>query len=79
MKKIIGANKSPVLTKVSDIATRPLITVSEDATLSQVASLLMEKGIRRAVVVDAAGTPKGIVSDNALFRTVEEFGWDTHD
>lgn len=79
VKKIIGANKSPVLTKVSDIATRPLITVSEDATLSQVASLLMEKGIRRAVVVDAAGTPKGIVSDNALFRTVEEFGWDTHD
>ncbi len=79
VKKIIGANKSPTLTRVGDIATRPLVTVTEDTPLSSIATILLEKGIRRVVVVDSAGLPKGIVSDNGLFRAVEEFGWEPHD
>jgi isocitrate dehydrogenase len=79
VKKIINANRSPAMTKVSEIATRPLITVSTDAPLSQIANLLMERNIRRVVVAGRRGTPKGIVSDNGLFRAVEEFGWEPHD
>ncbi len=79
VKKIIGANKSPGMVKVDDIATRPLITVPGDTPLSQIASLILEHGIRRVVVTNEAGNPVGIVSDNGLFRIVEEFGWEPHE
>ncbi|MGF1527824.1 MAG: isocitrate dehydrogenase (NADP(+)) [Candidatus Competibacterales bacterium] len=75
VKKIINANKSPAMTSVGEIATKPLVTVTSDTNLSEVAALLMEYNIRRVVVMDPDGEPKGIVSDNALFRNVEEFGW----
>ncbi len=79
VKKIIGANKSPTMVKVGEIATRPLITVRDDTPLSQIASLILEHSIRRVVVRNGSGEPVGIVSDNALFRTVEEFGWEPHE
>lgn len=75
VKKIIGANKSPALVKAGEIATSPLITVNRDESLSKVAALLMQHNIRRVVVLDDAGVPEGIVSENGLFRNVEEFGW----
>ncbi len=79
VKKIINANKSPAMTRVGDIATRPLITVPADAGLSQIAQILMERNIRRVVVAGSSGTPEGLVSDNGLFRNVEEFGWEPHE
>ncbi len=75
VKKIIGANKSPALVKVCDIASSPLITVPRNESLHRVANLLMEHDIRRVVVFDDSGMPEGIVSENGLFRNVEEFGW----
>ena len=79
VKKIIGANKSPALVKAGDIATTPLITVGHDESLSVVAQLLMAHNIRRVVVLDENGQPEGVVSENALFRNVEEFGWQPED
>ncbi len=75
VKKIINANKSSAMTKVGEIATKPLVWVTQDATLTQIAAILMEQNIRRVVVKDSNGEPVGLVSDNALFRAVEEFGW----
>ncbi len=79
VKKIIGANKSPALVKAGDIASTPLITVGHDESLSVVAQLLMAHNIRRVVVLDENGQPEGVVSENALFRNVEEFGWQPED
>ncbi len=75
VKKIIAANKSPGLVKVGDIASSPLVTVDRSESLLKVANLLMENDIRRGVVFDEVGMPEGIVSENGLFRNVEEFGW----
>ena len=79
VKKIINANRSPALTKVGEIASKPLIRVSPDVALSQVADILAKENIRRVVVMGESGVPEGIVSDNALFRAVEEFGWEPHE
>lgn len=79
VKKIIGANKSPALVNAGEIASTPLITVGRDDSLSTVAQLLMEHNIRRVVVLDDNGQPEGVVSENALFRNVEEFGWQPED
>jgi len=74
--KIVGANKSTYNSKVDQIASRPLIMVPADASLRDVSLLLSENNIRR-VVVEARGTPVGVVSDTDLFDIVEEFGWGT--
>ena len=72
--KIVGANKSTTDTKVGEIATRPLLSVPADAPLRGVSLALQENNIRR-VVVEAKGTPVGVVSDTDLFEVVEEWGW----
>ena len=72
--KIVGANKSTSNVNVGEITTRPLITVPADAGLRAVSMVLSENNIRR-VVVEAKGTPVGVVSDTDLFEVVQEFGW----
>jgi len=74
IKKIISANRSPTRVQVGEIASRPVMMVSEDTTLLDASSHMVNSNIRR-VVVEKDGKPIGIVSDTDLFRTVEEFGW----
>jgi isocitrate dehydrogenase len=73
--KIVSANRSAGKIKVSEIATRPLVTVPAEATLQTISMTMAEHGIRR-VVVEEDGTPLGIVSETNLFEIVEEFGWE---
>ena len=72
--KIVGGNRSASDVRVSEIATRPLITVPADATLHMVSHAMSANNVRR-VVVTAKGEPVGLVSETDLFRVVEEFGW----
>lgn len=76
--KIVGANKSTSSVSVSEIATRPLITVPADAGLRALSRVISDNNIRR-VVVEAKGAPVGVVSDTDLFEVVQEFGWDPED
>lgn len=73
--KILGGNRSPSDISVGEIASRPLITIPADATLPMVSLALSQANVRR-VVVEARGTPVGVVSSTHLFEIVEEFGWD---
>jgi len=74
VKKILGPNRSLANVKVGELASRPLIAVSRNAGLVEIAQTMMSANIRRAVVLDR-GAPVGIVSDTDLFRVVEEYGW----
>lgn len=73
--KIVGANKSAANVKVSEVASRPLITVPSDLTLRLVSQTMIDNRVRR-VVVESNDQPVGIVSETDLFRIVEEFGWE---
>ena len=74
LKKVISANRSPARTQVGEIATRPLVTVKRDMSLSDASQRMAEANVRR-VVVEMDGKPVGMVTDSDLFRTVEVFGW----
>ncbi|HQC73129.1 MAG TPA: isocitrate/isopropylmalate family dehydrogenase, partial [Candidatus Competibacteraceae bacterium] len=74
LKKVISANRSPARTQVGEIATRPLVTVKRDMSLSEASGRMVEANVRR-VIVEMDGKPVGMVTDNDLFRTVEVFGW----
>jgi isocitrate dehydrogenase len=74
LKKIISVNRSPARVQVSEITTRPLVTVKREMSLAEASQRMIEANVRR-VVVEMDGKPVGMVTDNDLFRAVEVFGW----
>ncbi|HMQ31278.1 MAG TPA: NADP-dependent isocitrate dehydrogenase [Chloroflexaceae bacterium] len=71
LKKVVRDERQIDGMTVEEIATRPLITVGPDLTLKECANLMLEKNIRRVVVVKD-GQPVGIISETDIFRFVEE-------
>ena len=55
---------------VSDVMTPNPLTLAENSGLAESISALKEKGVRRALVVDAAGNLTGIVSTDDLLPAV---------
>ena len=78
VSRIVHARRSPARVEVEAIATRPLITVATDLSLSECAATMLTENVRRVVVM-ANEAPIGIVSDTDIFETVNEFGWTTED
>ncbi len=54
-----------------DVMVSPVVTVDENATVRDVAKLLIEKHISAVPVVDKAGKPVGIVTESDLMRRAE--------
>lgn len=75
LKQMVTPHTSPDQVKVRDIATKPLITVSPDTSLSECGKLMIESNIRRIVVVQN-DHHIGIISDTDIFQFVEEYGWE---
>ncbi len=57
--------------KARDVMTSPVITVGENATVAEVAKILVSKQISAVPVVDRAGKLIGIVSEGDLLHRVE--------
>jgi len=61
-----GLGRTLTLVKVTEIMSRPVVTVTPDASIKQAAQLLVEHGISALPVVDATGALVGIVSEADL-------------
>jgi len=57
--------------KVSEIMTCPAITTQEDATLRELSELLLDKKIKRVIVVDQENQPVGLVSRIDLVKAFD--------
>jgi CBS domain-containing protein len=57
--------------QAKDIMSSPVVTVTPDASVTEVATLLLEKRISGVPVVDQAGQIAGIISEGDLLRRVE--------
>ena len=51
VRKVV-AKKRPLDTKISDVMSKPLITIGPEASLKEAARKMVKKGIRRLPVVD---------------------------
>ncbi len=71
VSKIVAQNKKPSEVKIIDITTSPLVVVSPLAPTDEVAEKMIEKKIRRIVVMDS-DQPLGII-------TVTDFVKHLHD
>lgn len=74
LKNIVIQNLSPEEIEVGTITSRPIISVSPDMTLHDCSELMIDKNIRRVIVLEE-DKPVGIVSDTDIFQFVEDHGW----
>lgn len=58
---------------VDSIMSREVLTVSPDADLKKVRSLLHEEGLHHVLVVDADGALCGVISDRDVLRALAPF------
>jgi CBS domain-containing protein len=56
--------------KARDVMTRNVVAVRADATIRDIARLLLEKHVSGVPVVDAAGAPVGMVSEGDLIAFI---------
>ena len=66
----VAQDLDPRAIKVGDIMTRELVTVAENATVTDALSLMRERGIRRLPVVNDQGTVAGIVALDDLLAAM---------
>ena len=70
LNRVVAEGRSPDATKVVDVATRPVVTVTTAASLRQCAETLRGAGVRHLPVVGAGGKPAGILSARDFFEAV---------
>jgi acetoin utilization protein AcuB len=58
---------------IDSIMSRDVVTVSPDAALMEIRSLLQERGFRHLLVVEADDTLCGVISDRDVLRALSPF------
>jgi predicted transcriptional regulator len=76
--KIVSVNRTAAKIKISEFASRPLVTAPIDASRRGVSCPMGETGIRGGVV-EEQGTFSGIMAETNLCETVQQFGWALED
>lgn len=74
--KIIGSERNPAETRVSEIMTAPISSAHPDWTLTECSKKMAEKNIHHMPVCRDDGALVGIISATDLFIAAEEIGWE---
>lgn len=72
--KIVKGNRSPMTTRVGEVASRPVKSVPADMSIREAADVLSESNFSR-LTVSQGERLIGIVTETDIFRAVEKFGW----
>lgn len=70
--RVVAKGKNPSAVTAGECMTEPVVTVTEDATLEEVLSVMESKQIRRVPVVDGTGNCCGIISQADVALTARE-------
>ncbi len=70
VSKIVAPDRNPEEVKVSEIESRPLVTVSPDMLVKDCAELMRAKGIRRVAVYDGKAIV-GLLSNTDIFHVIK--------
>jgi len=70
VSKIVAPDRNPEEVTVSEIESRPLVTVSPDMLVKDCAELMRTKGIRRVAVYDGKAII-GLLSNTDIFHVIK--------
>ncbi len=69
LTRVVAEGRDPSATRVGDVATRDVVTVTADASLRQCADELKTRNVRHLPIVDGR-RPVGIISARDFFAVV---------
>jgi len=73
-KIVRGAGKNPATTRVRDVASRPIVSVTAETSIRDAAAKISDSNISRFTVVQGKEVI-GIVTETDIFNAVEKYGW----
>ena len=65
---VIGKGLDAGLVRIQDVATKPLITISQNETLEKAMLKMAKKGLKRLFVVDGRKNIVGVISSTDILR-----------
>lgn len=72
LKRVVVRGLDPLKTKVREVMSSPLVTVSTDAYIVDAGRMMAEKNIRRLLVVEG-DRPVGIITQKDVFRALNKY------
>ena len=60
-------------TAISEVMSKPLITINQNSSIKEVTDLMQQNGIRRLPIVDNKGKLVGIITAKDIIRSLMEF------
>ena len=66
MRRVVSERRDPATTRIGDVMTTPVQTVSDETSVAEAASLMRQHHIRHLVIVDGRGALRGIVAQRYL-------------
>jgi len=70
--RVVARERDPSGTKISEIVSKPLVTINPDATLSEAVKIMAKHGIRKLPVVQN-GILCGILTSRDIMRHFNEY------
>lgn len=72
LKRVVVRGLDPLKTKVREVMSSPLVTVSTDAYIVDAGRMMAEKNIRRLLVVEG-DRPVGIITQKDVLRALNKY------
>lgn len=66
MRRVVNERRDPALTRIGEVMSTPVQTVSDETSVAEAAALMRQHHIRHLVIVDARGALRGIVAQRYL-------------
>jgi len=66
MRRVVNERRDPATTRLREVMTSPVQTVSDRTSVAEAASLMRQHHIRHLVIVDDHGTLQGVVAQRYL-------------
>jgi CBS domain-containing protein len=66
MRRVVNERRDPAATRIGEVMTTPVQTVSDETSVAEAASLMRQHHIRHLVIVDGRGALQGIVAQRYL-------------
>jgi CBS domain-containing protein len=66
--KVIGRGLDPGLERTQDVASKPLIVISQDESLEDAMLLMSKKGLKRLFITDNKDEIVGVISSSDIIR-----------
>lgn len=72
LEKVLAKELDPRSVKIKEIASKPLISCEKDTPTEEVVEMMVEKGVRRLIVLDK-GSVVGVITSKDILKIFKQY------